>query len=396
MMTKWDESPTPGQPVEVDFQLEVKAIQDIDARRGMASVILDICLSWRDPRVEEACKRDQGWEPPAQLWAPGVWLANGVLEREQLVFEDSPGHLVRVSTRPGDRARGLLFIWLTFTGEVDNPMDLEDFPFDEDSLDFRFVGCRMLNGRLTDTQYNLRPKDGDKFVQFWFNSHLPEFQLLGVSYIKYRKFKHSMITAGISLRREHRYYFFKVTILMWLIVLLSMPVFLYDFNELEQRMGLVSTMFLATAATLYVVGSDLPKTRKLNKMDKLLLGTLAVIFAAGAESIAVSFLHGSGDLDTADALEHATVVALPVLYVFLNAVLFGVPALKACCRDMNCLSHVPQSVRKGRTFIPWDRINKVDPWAADSSDVKDKEVQEIWEAPMRGGEVGEVLHHTFC
>ena len=123
-------------------------------------------------------------------------------------------------------------------------------------------------------------------MKFFFDRHLPEFQLLGVSYIAYRKFEHSYITVGISLRREHQYYFFKVTILMWLIVLLSMPVFLYDFDQLEARMGLVSTMFLATAATLYVVGSDLPKTADLNKMDKLLLGTLAVIFAAGAESIA--------------------------------------------------------------------------------------------------------------
>ena len=72
-------------------------------------------------------------------------------------------------------------------------------------------------------------------------------------------------TVGISMRRKHQYYFFKVTILMWLIVLLSMPVFLYGFDELNDRMGLVSTMFLATAATLYVVGGDLPKTRKLNR-----------------------------------------------------------------------------------------------------------------------------------
>ena len=115
--------------------------------------------------------------------------------------------------------------------------------------------------------------------------------MLGVSYISYRKFEHSYITVGISLRRKHQYYFFKVTILMWLIVLLSMPVFLYDFDELKDRMGLVSTMFLATAATLYVVGSDLPKTENMNTMDELLLGTLAIIFAAGAESIAVSVLH---------------------------------------------------------------------------------------------------------
>jgi hypothetical protein len=39
---------------------------------------------------------------------------------------------------------------------------------------------------------------------------------------------------------------------MWLIVLLAMPTFLFGFGELEQRMALTATMFLATAATLYI------------------------------------------------------------------------------------------------------------------------------------------------
>ena len=193
------------------------------------------------------------------------------------------------------------------------------------------------------------------------------------------------------MRRKHQYYFFKVTILMWLIVLLSMPVFLYDFDQLEARMGLVSTMFLATAATLYVVGSDLPKTENLNKMDKLLLGTLAVIFAAGAESIVVCALHEDGDMDAAEALEDATVVALPLLYATLNAVLFGVPVLRACCHDMNCRKQAPRSVCAERTFIPWGQVKKINPWVADISDVQGEE-EESEEAPVGGG--GVQVHHV--
>ena len=65
-------------------------------------------------------------------------------------------------------------------------------------------------------------------------------------------------------------------------------------------------------------------------MNKLLLGTLAVILAAAAEPIAVSYLLEDGDLDAAGVLEDATVISLPVLYVILNAVLFGLPMLKTC------------------------------------------------------------------
>ena len=81
-------------------------------------------------------------------------------------------------------------------------------------------GNRLLDGTgATAEDFILHPKGGEKFITFFFDHHLPEFQLLGVSYIAYRKWDHGYITVGISLRREHRYYFFKVTILMWLIVL---------------------------------------------------------------------------------------------------------------------------------------------------------------------------------
>ena len=91
-------------------------------------------------------------------------------------------------------------------------------------------------------------------------------------------------------------------------------------------------------------------------MNKLLLGTLAVILAAAAEPIAVSYLLEDGDLDAAGVLEDATVISLPVLYVILNAVLFGLPMLKTCYayhyHDISCGSHAPRSMRKERKFIP--------------------------------------------
>ena len=124
-----------------------------------------------------------------------------MLESDQLTRSDRPGRAVEII----DRASGSLKVKLPFTGEVDNPMDLKGFPFDEDSLDFRFAGTRLLDGRQTKTDYILRPKNGDKFVKFYFDTHLPEFELLGVSYVVYRRRQASKITVGISMRRKHQY-----------------------------------------------------------------------------------------------------------------------------------------------------------------------------------------------
>lgn len=353
----WDRTPTPGTSVDVEMELYVKSIQEISARLGTARVLIGINLHWTDPRVAKERARDPRWRPPEKMWVPSLQFANGIGAADALIHS-KPGNFVEMLDRANP---GHLKATYNFSGEVDNPMALDGFPFDEDSLDFRFCGARMASGERVDGRdFTLRAKGGDKFINFNFDSHLPEFQILGASFVQYRQWGFSYITAGITLRRKHQYYFFKVTLLMWLIVLLAMPTFLYGFDQLEQRMSLVSTMFLATAATLYVVGQDLPKTNDLNKMDKLLLGTLAIIFGAGAESIAVHQMHVD-DPDGAEELESAVTIALPVLYVVLNTALFLAPVLRVWSRGAK-----PAKMRKERTYIAWKDVTKVDPWGVDT------------------------------
>jgi hypothetical protein len=344
----WSTSPSPGEPVEVQLDVIVKAIQEIDAKCSTASVIIQINLYWTDPRVAEACSKDPHFRLPTELWTPGLSLANRI---DELSIET-----VSIT----DRHKGEVRVYFALRGKVDNPMDLEGFPFDEDSIDFRLWGDRMCDQSSADaTDFILRCKDGPKFVRFLFKSHLPEFQLLGVSYVEYIDSGDSWGTFGIHIRRKHWYYFFKVTVLMWLIVLLSLPTFLFEFHELEQRMALTATMFLATAATLYVVGQDLPKTEKLHKIDKLLLGTLGVIFATGSESICVFLLHKT-NMTAAQQVEDIASVALPLLYASMNVVLFGWPSVRLWFTGPR-----PKEVREERVFLPWDEVTKVDPWGQD-------------------------------
>ena len=121
--------------------------------------------------------------------------------------------------------------------------------------------------------------------------------------------------------------------------------------------------------------AELPGVRFLHRGASALV-TIAVSATAAAVASLSRALHrcealvGRGECrlesgKKAEALEDATVVALPVLYVILNAVLFGLPMLKT-----------PRSMPKERKFIPWKQIKKVNPWAADLSDVQDEEAEE--------------------
>jgi hypothetical protein len=318
--SKFASSPTPGEPVVVGVNVRVNSIQTIDPKTSTTSIIFFVCYTWIDPRVAEACREDPDFQLPDDLWKPGLGIANGIDETNYTV-DSVP--LVWIT----GRIKGKVVQNIVFSGTIDNPMSLENFPFDEDTIDIRLVGSRMRNGRgASASDFILRAQEGPTFVTCSFNSHLLEFQLLGLSYVEYiapwQSLDLSYITFGIHIRRKHWYYFYKVTVLMWLIVLLSLPTFLFGFEELEQRMALTATMFLATAATLYVVAQDLPKTEQLHKMDKLLLGTLGIIFATGAESIAVFLLHKT-NVAAATKLEDLVSVSLPAAYFLLNVSLFG-------------------------------------------------------------------------
>ena len=127
-------------------------------------------------------------------------LVNGINEREQLTS---------VYPRIEDQNKGTIYSEAMFAGQIANPMDLRGFPFDEDSMDFRICGLRLSSNETTTAQdYRLWAKDGAQFVEFQFDSHLPEYEILGVSYVEYTRMNQSYITLGISIRRKHWYYFF--------------------------------------------------------------------------------------------------------------------------------------------------------------------------------------------
>jgi hypothetical protein len=80
-------------------------------------------------------------------------------------------------------------------------------------------------------------------------------------------------------RRQHSYYLTKVALLMWLITGFSAASFTFPREDFESRASLLATMFLSTAAVIFIVNGELPKTPKLNKLDVLILGTEGVIVA---------------------------------------------------------------------------------------------------------------------
>ena len=99
----------------------MKALNDINTKIGTTSVIIQVNYTWVDPRVAEACAADPKFRLQADLWKPGVDIVNAI--DQEAAFVDSVPR-VRIL----NKETGKLKMYMPFTGAVDNPMDLIDFP----------------------------------------------------------------------------------------------------------------------------------------------------------------------------------------------------------------------------------------------------------------------------
>ena len=118
---------TVGEPIWVDFRLKLCNFSRVDAVAGTAFVHINIVHYWTDPRLAD-------WpavsELPPRLWGPKIQdLTNamGDMKETDVMFSLA------------DPATGRMKRTRKYSGTVDNPMDLRNFPFDMDRGQLSFI-----------------------------------------------------------------------------------------------------------------------------------------------------------------------------------------------------------------------------------------------------------------
>ena len=138
-----------------------------------------------------------------------------------------------------------------YRGMVSSPMSLEGFPY-VDSLDLRFAGNRLLDGRpasASTTSWSLPNLFSQRSSRAPPRVHYPWLytdhykRISGVGTPAIRCVRHDTTTFVL---------FWKV-LLLWLIFVLAMSAFLFEPHEIANRLSILTTMFLASAATLFTL-----------------------------------------------------------------------------------------------------------------------------------------------
>lgn len=162
----WNPPPNEdGEPLRVDFRCACFKLNNVSTVSFSVMIKFVIVFEWNDERLIDHEDIFTTNDLPGDLWGPDLILENA--QNDCAVVYDSFSLL--------DSGTGRLKRTVTFHGEVYNPMDLEDFPFDWDDLEMKFISLcnwRTLDGSrfgndVCSRTYTLHPMLGRKDVQFF-------------------------------------------------------------------------------------------------------------------------------------------------------------------------------------------------------------------------------------
>ena len=240
-----------GEPIWIDFRFNLNKASDVDTVAGTAFIKLDVVLYWTDPRMI-------GWpedhaDLPPKLWGPTMELVNalGDMQNESLVFS-----VVDAKTGRMKRAFG-------FTGVIENPMNLRDFPFDMDDITIMFAtrshwstfdgetGGDVAKG-MTYRLRQIREEVEGKWLDLSWSGRIGECELHGVS-TRVDELSTSAqgqdqtdVVLSFHVTRKSAFYFWKCLLPLYLLFTLSLSTFHLETDNLEARVSTVSTYCLAS------------------------------------------------------------------------------------------------------------------------------------------------------
>jgi hypothetical protein len=242
------------------------------------------------------------------IWTPRLQLLN----RRSVERITEPDRVVA----PDGRVRQTLRAYGDFSFQA----DLTDFPFDRQALYFAVVAGTP----LTDAVIVTRPQD------------IGMADMLSVSNWKInpgesRSSKHyiapvdstlSRLDIVFEVQRLTGFYTWQLLVPLFLVVMMTWAVFWMPLEFVAPRVGLVATSMLTLIAYRFSMASILPPIAYLTRLDKFMVASSVLVFAALAAAVAVTWLEGRGDLRAAMGLNMASRLLAPLLFLAVFVTVF--------------------------------------------------------------------------
>jgi len=299
--------PTQHDRLKLYVGMIVVDIRNIDDVAQDFDATLIIYLSWRDPRLALDSREIRTFSLN-EIWSPRYQVSNEVLAHkrypEQLQV-DPDGNVVYIQR---------------LSGSFSARLDLRNFPFDTQQLDFRLTFPDFDPQRLelvpdNDMSGILR----DMSIAGW---NVGGWHLRSDPINVLRNITRSSALMSFEAQRSTGYYLWKIIFPLVLIVFMSWTVFWISPENAGPPIGLATTSMLTLIAYRFILGSQLPRVSYLTLLDYFILGSTVLVFMALLEVVITSGLAQAGKTAQAHRLQRVARFVFPLLFGLLIVAVF--------------------------------------------------------------------------
>ena len=293
-----------GTPTPVGVGMFFLQIFDIDDIESTFEADVFYLRYWNDPRLREpgrgksyaVCTR-----PLEGLWIPTL----GVQNLRELAEEGDSYALID--------ADGNVLLVERLDIILSNPMDLSDFPFDQQKLQVRIEPLW-----LDDKELSLYPLVNyiRKAEGLEVNSWRIDDPVVKVSteYAPFRGMHYSRMDISLQIQRETNFFLYKLIIPLALIVLMSWSIFWVNPAMVAPQLGLGATSMLTIIAYQFALANMLPRISYQTRADGFILGSLGLVFLALAEAVATAWLVHIEKNQIALKIDRVCRIGFPIVY----------------------------------------------------------------------------------
>ena len=296
--------PLAGQgptPVELNiFLIDLDAI-DSAAQSFQANVYFE--AKWKDPRLADTSKGRTGTLPLDSIWNPRLQILN-----QQRLWSTLPDIAeVAPDGTVTQRAR----VW----GDFSQPLDLRDFPFDNQKIRIDVVAAgydsdevKLVAGTLNGIGKSFSIADW-RVVDWHIET---DIRIPGPKRVEDPGAGIGMV---VETERLRGYYWIKVIAPLILIVAMSWAVNWIDPKDIGTKISITITAMLTLIAYRFAIGATLPQISYLTRMDLFILFSTILIYASLVNVITTAAFSRKGRPEIAKRIDQVSRWGFPLFFV---------------------------------------------------------------------------------
>jgi hypothetical protein len=270
-----------GEPTEVGIAIYLIDVDEVQSASQNFSASVYYEARWKVPTLQH-----QGPGPKiaslTRIWTPRLTILN-----QQQTWNAYPSY---VEIYPDGEVVYRQKAW----GWFSQPLDLRDFPFDQQTLSIHIVAAGLLQTDVTMIPLLGRHGRGSGIAQKF---SLPDFEVKSwnAEPRAYFPYQSEVGTAGfimeVNLERQPNFYVWKLIIPLCFIVAMSWVPRWIDPKEVGTNLGISATSFLTLVAYLFASNVLLPRVAYFTRMDLFILLSTFMVFLGLAHTVMASWLY---------------------------------------------------------------------------------------------------------